>query len=94
MTAELPPASPADVAYLQAVMDDPAGDDDAMAVARLAWSAFGHDYASLGAFVSYCEAQTRALIRSAERGIRALGAQLALSGTMSAEAVAAVLESA
>jgi len=90
LAANLPQPTAADVADLAAGVDIP-DQSDAAKIAEWCWSVHGSDHASAALWLGYLECQTKALIMVHRSDIERLAATIAIRGSLSGEAVAALL---
>jgi hypothetical protein len=90
--ADLKPIDDEDRAWATRVVDDARMSSDGEYVARNVWAMFGRrDLPSANAFVQYAEAQVRSFVAGHADAILRLADVAELAGSMSGDAVAAVL---
>jgi hypothetical protein len=92
ITAEMPAVTAPEIAaVLEEQTNAPGVESDAAHVASLAWAGFGSDWASAGAFLQFCEAQTRAMVAYEAGRIERLASVLESDGTVDGDQIAALL---
>jgi hypothetical protein len=87
-------ATPADRAQAAAAVSDQASLSDAGRLSRDLWVIFGSDHARAGAWLRWCEEETRLLLLQQADGVHRLAALLSEHGTVGEQAAAAALRGA